>query len=290
MHLVYITYGPNERNHLQAYFSITSFLARNAPLSSINVITDQPLFYKKIEKHLNIISVSQQILTEWKGEHGFAWRIKIKGLEEICLRYPNAPVMYLDTDTFLYGDFTHALDIVRSGHAAMQEHEGKLAAIGTRTASRMKADLSNVSFNGLPPLDSFDMWNAGAVLTPNTKQTEDIRLALALCDTMLNKKVIPQFVEQFSLAVALQHYYGLKPLGPFIAHYWSNKNEWNEMIIQFFISCHLQCLSDVEIMEKIRTIDFSSIPERRIKKNTNIRLKKIIDKYFVDKEIRYLKK
>lgn len=289
MHLVYITYGPNERNHLQAYFSIMSFLARDAPVESINVITDQPLFYKKIAKHLNIIPVSEQLLNEWKGDHGFIWRIKIKGLEEMCLRYPGVPVMYLDTDTFLYGDFTRALDIVRRGHAAMQEHEGKLAAIGTRTALRMKAGLSNVSYAGLPPLDSFDMWNAGAVLTPNTRQVDDIRLALSLCDTMLNKKVIPQFIEQFSLAVALKHFYDVEPLDPFIAHYWSNKNEWNEMISQFFISNHLQGCSDDEIMKKIRTIDFSTIPERRIKKNTNVRLKKIIDKYFVDKEVRYLK-
>ncbi|MEO5976065.1 MAG: hypothetical protein ABIS36_09820 [Chryseolinea sp.] len=289
MHLVYITYGPNEKNHVQAYFSIYSFLARNAPIKSINVITDQPLFYKNIEKHINIIPVTSQILSEWQGKYSFSWRIKLKSIELMCRKHPGEAVLYLDTDTILYNNFSRAADIIANGHAGMHESEGTLAQVGTKTAGRFEDGIKHITFDGIKPFSTYEMWNAGAVLIPNTHQCADIELILKMCDKMLEEKAHTVLIEQFSLSVGLKKFYGLEPLSPFIAHYWSNKDEWNEMIFNFFLSNNLQCLTEKEIIEKFKSIDFSTIPEKRIKKNSNRRLKKLVDKYFVDKKVRYLR-
>lgn len=288
MHLIYITYGPNEKNHVQAHFSIYSFLARKAAIMSINVITDQPLFYKNIEKQINIIPVSPQILSEWQGKHSFCWRIKLKAIELICRQYPGEAVMYLDTDTLLYNDFSLASGIVGQGYAGMHENEGTLLQIGTKTAGRFDDGIRQMTFKDLKPLSSYDMWNAGAVLIPNTNRCAELELILRMCDKMLDENVHTVLIEQFSLSVGLKEFYGLKPLSPFIAHYWSNKDEWNEMISKFFISNNFQCLQEEQIIEKFKSIDLSSIPEKRIRKNSNRRLKTLIDKYFVDKEVSYL--
>jgi hypothetical protein len=288
MHLIYISYGPNEKNHVQAHFSIYSFLARKAAIKSVSVITDQPLFYKNIEKHINIIPVTSQILSEWQGKHSFCWRIKLKAIELICRKHPGEPVMYLDTDTLLYNDFALAAEIVGQGHAGMHENEGTLLQIGTKTAGKFEGGIKQIVFENLKPLSSYNMWNAGAVLIPNTHQCAEMELILAMCDKMLDEKVHTVLIEQFSLSVGLEEFYGLKPLSPFIAHYWSNKDEWNELISKFFISNNFQCLREEEIIERFKSIDFSSIPEKRIKKNSNRRLKKLIDKYFVDKKVSYL--
>src|ERR1700712_98113 len=106
MNLLYITFGDDLGIHLQAAFSICSFLSKsNNDINSINMITDKPFFYNHLKEKVNVISITQQELEDWKGEHQFFWRIKIKAIEKICKMYPNSPVMYLDTDTFLFGDW-----------------------------------------------------------------------------------------------------------------------------------------------------------------------------------------
>jgi len=102
MHLLYLTFGENVNNHIQAHFSIFSFLTQQNEISTINVITDNPEMYHDIKDRINIITITEQTLNEWKGEYGFFWRVKIKAIEMICDLHKNRPVVYLDTDTFLY--------------------------------------------------------------------------------------------------------------------------------------------------------------------------------------------
>ena len=289
MHLLYITFGNNIRNHVQAYFSILSFLNHNKKAQTINVITDKPEIYKAIEKRINIIIANEDLLKNWRGTHDFFWRIKIKGIEHICKLYPNEPVLYLDSDTFFYSDPGYLFELVNEGHAAMHEDEGVLYKFKGKTLSKMARQLKSLELCGLRDLHLYHMWNAGVVLIPNSKNSEDIALALNLCDAMCANKVTDQFVEQFSLAVAMQHVYGLQEAKPVIAHYWSGKEEWNEAIKDFFIENSMKGTSLGDQFDAKLSFDFSKLPVLKISSNSNRRVKKVIDKLLPDKKTAYLK-
>ncbi|MET0635519.1 MAG: hypothetical protein ABWZ25_05800 [Chitinophagaceae bacterium] len=288
MHLLLMTFGTNERHHLQACFCVYSFLAGGARFSSINIMTDSPGFYKSIENNVKVIAVSDELLTEWKGPHAFFWRIKIKAIGQVCDTYPGEPVIYLDTDTFLYNDFEKAHSIVAGGHAGMHLHEAPLKRIATKTASKMYTQLRGKSLGDLRDLSDFDMWNAGVVITPNNRGMEEIRLALSICDEMLRLGVVPILIEQYSLSIALHHIYGLKPAASFLAHYWSNKDEWNQLISGFFHRCYLEALSQEETIEKFRSIPLESIPVSRKVRRMNLKLKKAIDGILPNRNLTYL--
>lgn len=290
MNLLYITFGPNERNHLQAAFSIFSFLAFNAPVGVINILTDQPGFYRRFRDRVNIVPMDQAVLKEWKGPKDFFWRVKIKSLQLIAAEFPQQPLMYLDTDTFLYQDFAPVLELLSRGKAGMHEHEGLLTAIGTKSARITAANVRAIRQAGVQPLESYPMWNAGAVLVPNTRGGAEFALALELCDKLLEVSSRPILVEQFALSAALEQVYGLEPLHPVIAHYWSTKDEWNELIGRYFLSVYLKDMPDDEALEAFRSLDLFSLPIKRIQSNSKRRLKNVIDKAFDDKEIHYLKK
>lgn len=288
MHLLFVTFGKNEKNHAQAYFCIYSFLAQNANLSSLNIITDHPQWYKSIEKHVNVIEVSPQILNEWKGSHDYMWRIKIKAIEKILFKYPGEPVLYLDTDTFLYNDFYGLSEVAKNGQAAMHENEGKLKNRSEKSMRMMTNAFSKKSFSGFDKLEEQDMWNAGVILIPNTKKGEDIQQVLQLCDEMCKQNVRPYFIEQFCFSVVLKKFYGLTAASPYIAHYWSNRNEWNEVINAFLLESYLKGFNENETISSFLKIDLRAIAVKRIVKNTNQRLKHTIDRIFPPQAENYL--
>jgi len=288
MHLLYVTFGQNERHHLQACFSVYSFLARKASFSSINIVTDRPQFYKSIEKHVNIRPVSETTLHEWKGPFAYFWRIKIKAIEWLCRQRPNEPVLYLDSDTFLYGDFHEAFRIIKTGKAAMHINEGPLSDLATKTARKMYSQLSRLKIDGVDNPGHFNMWNAGTILIPNTKQGADIQYALQLCDQMTAKNITPYFIEQYCLSITMHLSYGLEPTSGFIAHYWSNRDGWNSVISTYFHQIYLQALSEDASLQLFNQLALRSVPERKKIRKANVRLKKMIDKLFPDKNLSYL--
>lgn len=288
MHLLFVTFGNNEQNHAQAYFCICSFLAQQANVYSINVVTDQPSWYKSIEKHLNIIEVDQQILEKWKGPFQYMWRIKIKAIEKIILAYPGEPVLYLDTDTFLYSDFNALQKAAEQGFAMMHENEGRLKLRQEKSLRMMTKAFTRQTFEGYRNLQEYDMWNAGIIMIPNNKEGAEIRKILSLCDEMCEKKVRPYFIEQFCFSVVLKDVYGLKAASPCIAHYWSNRIGWNKRIDRFLLEVLLKNYDENEIFRVFEKIDLGSVPVKKIVKNTNSRLKSLIDRIYPPKEVSYL--
>lgn len=290
MHLLYITFGSNLKNHTQLYFSVYSFLAAKNDIKGIHIITDMPAFYKALGNKVNIIPVDQQTLTEWKGPHLFFWRIKIKAIQLLCSLYPNEAVLYMDTDTFLYKDMQPLQNAVARGKACMHEKETSLEKAASKTEKKMWQQVKNQVFGGVTIRPAHEMWNAGVVLVPNTKNGADCALALAICDEMCARKVKPRLIEQYALAVALHETYGLEPADGCIAHYWGNKEEWNILIDQFFLSAYFQASSDEEIYRAFHQLDLERIAVKRKVRNTNRRLKQLVQRLFPDRQAWYVKK
>ncbi len=104
MNIFYIVFGHRCENHVQAYFSLCSFLSQTDQLDRIYMMTDAPEFYQKLNAVIHILPIMQEQLSDWQGERQFFWRIKIKAIEFIFALHPNEQVVYWDNETFLFSD------------------------------------------------------------------------------------------------------------------------------------------------------------------------------------------
>lgn len=288
MNLLYLTFGNNISNHIQAQFSITSFLTNKQSISTINIITDVPAYYNNLKHCINIIEVNEHTLREWKGEHDFFWRIKIKAIEKLCAMYADEPVMYLDSDTMLYNNIQPLLQSLLNGTAFMHEREGKLSEAKSKTERRMWQQVKDKRYENIKINASHYMWNAGVVATPNQKNNSECLLALNICDEMCKQKVTPRLIEQFALSAALNHTYNLHEARNVIAHYWSNKESWNNAIEKFFLSACFNAYTLDETIEAIKKFNYSELPVKVKTRNTNTRLKQLADRLFPTKDLSFI--
>jgi hypothetical protein len=290
MNLLYLTFGENISNHTQAQFSICSFLAQRQFIKSINVVTDQPDFYNNLQAHLNVIKVDTSTLNQWKGEYNFFWRIKIKAIGMLCDMYKSEPVVYLDSDTFLYNDVTTFQQQLIHGKAFMHEIEGKLSKLKSKTEKKMWREVGRKVLGAVEIKEHHAMWNAGVVATPNSKGGKDITAALAICDDMCKQKVTPRLIEQFALSVALHEHYGLLQADKYIGHYWANKESWNKSINEVLTEAYCKSLTTEQTIDRIAAFDYYELPVKRRVKNTKLRLEKAINNIFPDKDVAFIDK
>jgi len=132
MNIIYLVFGEELSNHLQANFSILSMLTQEKTIDSINVVTDQPNFYNHLSGYVKTFEIDHKTLVEWKGEYDFFWRAKIKAIELITRTYKNENLLYLDSDTFLFGDLKQIKDKLNDGFSFMHLSEGKLSQLGSK--------------------------------------------------------------------------------------------------------------------------------------------------------------
>jgi hypothetical protein len=290
MHILYCTFGNRFSNHLQAAFSAISFLQESGEVDSINIITDAAPFYKHLSDHVNIIDISAETIKEWKGPHDFFWRIKIKAIQQLTGMYPGSPVVYLDTDTFLYKNITSLKTALQSGRAFMHEDEGALSALTDKTSKRTWRALEGRTFGGLAMQPTDHMWNAGVVSTPNNKNGKDIELALQICDEMCAGGVPFRLVEQYSLSLALNHIYTLGDATPWIAHYWRNKEDWNPFILEWIAEQQFKQKSFSEILAEFGQLDLGKVPVIIKRKYTAEKLHRGVDSLFPPRNKQYVKK
>jgi hypothetical protein len=288
MNLLYLTFGDNISNHMQAQFSIYSFLSQKHELNVISVITDEPAFYNNVKDEVNIITINKETLINWEGPYKFFWRVKIKAIELICSMYRNEPVIYLDSDTFLYGDLKALAAEIKKGSAFMHENEGQLSTAKGKTVKKMWAQVKGKVYANTTILPIHEMWNAGVIATPNTRNNKECKLALDLTDEMCKRGVTRRLVEQFALSVSLHQTYGLQEANNIIAHYWSNKESWNNAIGKFFLSACFRSYTSDQTLEAIKNFDFSELAVKVKLKNTNKRLKTLTDKLFPNLDVSFI--
>lgn len=287
MNIMYLTFGDNLKNHYQANFSILTFLKEKSKIDSITVFTDSPDFYKSLGDQINVIEIDEKRLKEWEGGSHFFWRVKIKAIQYLINKLNDAPVMYLDSDTFLY----HKMDIVfsklDSGRAIMHENEGRLNAIKFKTEKKMWSQIKHGVYGGVKITEKHCMWNAGAVVVPKENNKETIALALQICDDMCEAGVTKRLIEQFALSVALEEMYGLVKITETIGHYWGNKNDWNQLIVQFYLKNNLSDIQTKDYLLALEEINLLETPTRKTIPNTRRRLINRIVKLFPDKNLMF---
>lgn len=256
MNLMYLVFGQKVTYHYEAIFSILSFSSK-AHIDKVYIYTDAPEFYKVLGERVTLCPIDDKKLREWEGDYQFFWRVKIKAIEDCNRKNPETPLIYLDSDTFLYTSAALMEQSLAEGKSFMHKKEGTLCKISSKTERVMWRQLKNKEFGGVVITKDHAMWNAGVVALPKEKQQACISLALNVCDDMCAAKVRPRLIEQFALSVALDHTYTLLPAEDYVGHYWGNKTEWDDAIQKYFVAAYLQNKTLDEVIAALDEFDFT---------------------------------
>lgn len=87
-----------------------------------------------------------------------------------------------------------------------------------------------------------------------------IKATLDICDAMLEQKVTRRLIEQFSFSLALSEFSNLIPADKQIGHYWGNKGQWNDFIINFFLTSHLSNTPLHKQIDFMKSVDYTKFP------------------------------
>lgn len=261
MNFVYLAFAQDLVTYKQVCFSIYTALNIKKPDDRIVVLTDHVAYFEHLKDYIDFIVLDQELIEQWqRGNTGF-FRIKIKAMEAVSLKYPFQDLLYLDGDTFIFKDLDAIRAELAKGQNFMHVKELKLSAFVTQSQKQMWEALKNKEFDGILVDDSSYMWNAGAVGISKDNLTflqQVVKVNDQMC-AYLDKRY---FVEQFAFSVVLSHIGVLKPLDNYIGHYWGNKANWNQLINDFFISCYLQKLSMNQTLELVGQMDLKNYPIR----------------------------
>jgi hypothetical protein len=280
--LLYLTFGESKTIHWQAAFSILSFLAKDWNYSKIVVMTDCPSVYSFFEKRINIIEVNEAQLRNWRGPTNNFFRAKIKALEFCIGESTGENWMYLDSDTFLFKDFQLLQSALENGQPLLHLCEGRLVKLKSKSIRQMWSCTKNRSFGGIHFGEETAMWNAGVIGIPGITAPAIIANVLQVCDELCHEKIRPRLIEQLSFSVVLANSGELRPAEDCVAHYWSNKPEWEAAIAAFFTDCLLEGLDFKGILDKIERFDYQKIPVERKERRTKQRLWVLAEKLFPD--------
>ncbi len=234
MNIVYFVIGGNTVIHMQVGFSIRTFLAQATDDDAVYVMTDTPTVYAHLPK-VTVIPITQENIKEWRGKHDFFWRVKIKVLQHIAQMSPDKAMIYLDGDTYLYGNLTDIKGFLAKGYGLMHLDEGCPGDMKQKSLS-MWETVYNKTYCGITIGREHHMWNAGVVAIPAGLTIKTLDTALAVCDGMLDDGSEPVTVEQYALSIALQTCTKqMVEAKHWIGHYWHYKYYWSRYIAHFFV-------------------------------------------------------
>ncbi|MDH2997828.1 hypothetical protein A1D22_00565 [Pasteurellaceae bacterium LFhippo2] len=286
MNLLLLTFGERLENHYQSTFCILSFL-KDPLINKVIVVTDRPEFYQFFNDKIEIITINADTLNEWKKPYDFFWKIKIKAVEMVIDKYPEQHLLYVDSDTFLATNLAKIHSELEQGNSLMHICESPLSAIGSKTLRNMYNSLNGKSFAGIAINEKSEMWNAGVIALPSSKAKDIIQLTIQSCDEMCATDCTRRLIEQFAFSISTKHLTPLKSCETTIGHYWGNKEEWNLAISRFLVNNQLKAKTVDEYIEDLKEYDWNAIPLEKKKRNTAEKLKKVVDKLFPIKKIRY---
>ena len=289
MTVFYIVMGGDEamRYYMEAYLSIRTFQKQLSPeIGRICVITDHPSFFHKAG--VEVINITAEQKAEWMGPHRFFFRTKIKGMEYLHSLYLDDDLLYLDSDTFLYGSLTTLKTRLDEGHGLMHLCEGKPTDI-SHTAKRLWKKAVGKTYGDILIGEQHQMWNAGVVGLPCKKISETVACALTLCDGMLNDGNNEFITEQYSYSIALAEHTSLTATSDLIGHYWGNSMGWKDKAYEIFMQAYLNDLSLEEELKALNIDELCKTPYYVRRSSTAAKLHRLVDRMFKVREVKSVK-
>ena len=292
MILGYVVWGEDEIRHIEAAFSILSFLCRS-DVDEIRVLTDKPDLYAlfRDEPRVNVLNIPSDDFCEWHGKRKFVFRAKIKGIEKLTRLYPGEDILFLDTDTFGGSHVMKVKECLKNGGFCMHEHYGRMNINQGLGKSRQKAwnRIKNRNLNGIQVGDDANHWNAGCVGLPGSRAKEVIENVLRINDAILAdwEGTPSNFTEEFAFSMALGAAGKVMDTANFIGHYFKNKSPWQAAIKRFFALSRLRGDTLRQIIEALECFDFKALPIQTHIPLWRRRINAMTMKMLPDKRIRH---
>jgi lipopolysaccharide biosynthesis glycosyltransferase len=287
MTIAFLVFGKDILNFQQAIFSILTILPKMDKNERIVVITDVPEYFKMLGDKITVLEVDEKIFENWKGEYNFFWRIKIMALQMIADKWKNDHVLYLDSDTFLFGNLEGIRLNLNSGINMMHTNEGKLSELASKTERTMWKQLKGRTYGNITIDNNTCMWNAGVVAIAGANR-DKLDLALTICDEMCKENVTPRLIEQLALSLAMNEPMDLLAAENEIGHYWGNKKTWNKIINKLLLINLMRSLTLEHLIDEVKEIKFDKTPIRVKTSSTKLKLEKKLSKIFPDKMHMYI--
>ncbi|MBC8109984.1 MAG: hypothetical protein H7Y04_02885 [Verrucomicrobia bacterium] len=229
-YLLYQAYGHADIFN-ECFYSILSFFRTSTTITTkqvkIVVYTDKP------EKFADYPVITEKLaaekITEWRGEKDFVHRLKIKVLQDFFSKYPQAALIYSDTDTAWLQDGYSLFEEIKNGTLYMHIREETLDSKTTLLGRKIYRFLKKNDF-GIP-LDTF-MWNAG-LIGMNEKKQDLLQEVLKLSDKMY-AAYQKHVMEQLAFSFIFQKYGRILPAENYVYHYWNFK-EFRVVLNDFFM-------------------------------------------------------
>jgi len=169
--LIFISFG-NLKIHCQNLFSVLSaifYYKKEENKFGISIYTDNPAFFKKwllSYDFVNYCLINNDLLTTWKGEYNYIFRVKIKAIEH-SVENLKGKILYLDGDTFFTDSPEKIFNKIEPGHTVMYTKEGCFCDPDFKNWECIRQHMKNNKFTSenntfIFPLEQH-MWNAGVI-------------------------------------------------------------------------------------------------------------------------------
>ncbi|MCP1997380.1 hypothetical protein [Flavobacterium sp. HSC-61S13] len=287
MNIIFFVFGTNISYYQQVFFSIYTVLANKDETDDIIVIAEDPTLFKQLGDRVKVIPIDTKMISDWKGDYDYFFRVKIKALEYISQEYPDKHILYLDGDTFVYQPLSIIKAGLAKGHNFLHLNEGTLPTLKTKTEKKLWEQIKYKKFADILIDENTTMWNSG-VIGISTQNFATIPLALQITDEMCAAKVTCFTMEQLSFGIASNQLSTVKAADHIVGHYWGNKDQWNSLISIWISKSLMTNLTEEEMIESARKFPFVEIPFYVKTSNTYKRLSKRLQSVFKTKNACYI--
>ncbi|WP_148561669.1 hypothetical protein [Pontibacter korlensis] len=235
--LVFLAMGEvYARQAIYALLSLLKVYRIKLPRSlHVVVYTDTPALFSQLQEviSLELVYLSNEKFSSWKGDKQQLFRTKIRLLQEMS-NAGQGSIVYADTDIIFYKKVDKLFSWLNKGNTLLHTKEATLSTEGFQTYcdSFCGRQFTLASERSIDILDSHYMWNAGVIGLPRSKFSlvDDV---LELNDRLLAINDL-RLVEQLAFSVVLAVSSSLRECHDVIFHYcWNGgKDKMDEQIKQ----------------------------------------------------------
>lgn len=281
---LFLALGDKFTYHLQTIFSLLSIAKFQRTNSQFLIYTDQPEQYKWLADTAIIHTIDQQVAQEWMGSSAYFYRIKIMAMLDAAQKY-DGHLIFLDADTFVMQDLTPLTEQLTLGFSFLHIQEKLISdPKGTNDHKRMWKAISGKTINDIKMDESIRMWNSGIIALNTNDKLVLLEQVRSFNDRLCEMQVASRVKEQFAFSVILEKQSQLKIANNWILHYWGNKEEWHQKILDFLMPQLLAGKNPLEVAKSINPADWKKIPYHRHVSS----LKKSVLAYYNPKKDRIL--
>jgi hypothetical protein len=246
---VFVTFGPNDMLHVQAWYAMLSIIAHAPAGTDLVMVTDSPDRYRWFGNRVRVLPIDAATIRRWRGPHDYLWRVKFEAMRAAAALGPE-PVVYCDCDVVARADLARMVEAIDLGAVFMHHREIALGDMRRRSMRPLQRHVVGRAWAGIPVVASDAMWNAGVV---GVRDHALIDRAESMSDELLDSGFQHSLYEQLAFSLTLANTGRLQPADAWTVHYWDNKEGWCMSIAERVAAMGVRGLSVDDAAEAVRS-------------------------------------